>query len=150
MLIELKPMVGLMKTDKDMMKPVVGGDNGDSGRDCWRGNNATSALPRIVLYVVPMWCSLWCPALCSMWCLVWSTRQYSSQDHLWLTLLYKQVVNLASGCPPLHMSPLCWSGKRMKELGKGGATKSDEFSEKFQRGGGHFQSKNLYCRFLEL
>ena len=44
MLIELKPMVGLMKTDKDMMKPVVGGDNGDSGRDCWRGNNATSAL----------------------------------------------------------------------------------------------------------
>ena len=32
-------------------------------------------------------------------------------------------------------------------LGKGGATKSDEFSEKFQRAGGHFQSKNLYCRF---
>ena len=53
MLIELKPMVGLMKTDKDMMKPVVGGDNGDSGRDCWRGNNATSALPCSVLYVVP-------------------------------------------------------------------------------------------------
>ena len=42
-----------MKTDKDMMKPVVGGDNGDSGRDYWRGNNATSALPCIVLYVVP-------------------------------------------------------------------------------------------------
>ena len=50
MLIELKPMVGLMKTDKDVMKPVVGGDNGDSGRDCWRGNNATSALPCIVLF----------------------------------------------------------------------------------------------------
>ena len=33
------------------------------------------------------------------------------------------------------------------DFGKGGATKLDEFSEKFQRGGGHFQSKNLYCRF---
>ena len=35
-------------------------------------------------------------------------------------------------------------------LGSGtdGGTKSDEFSEKFQRGGaGRFQSKNLYCRF---
>ena len=45
MLIELKPMVGLMKTDKDMMKLVVVRDNGDSGRDYWCGNNATSALP---------------------------------------------------------------------------------------------------------
>ena len=35
-------------------------------------------------------------------------------------------------------------------LGKGPATKSDEFSEKCQRGGVHFQSKNLYCRFWEL
>ena len=26
------------------------------------------------------------------------------------------------------------------------ATKSDEFLEKCQRGGGHFQSKNIYCR----
>ena len=34
--------------------------------------------------------------------------------------------------------------------GKGCATKSVEFSEKSQRGGGHFQSKNLYCRLLEL
>ena len=32
-------------------------------------------------------------------------------------------------------------------LGKGSCTKSDEFSEKLQRGGGHFQSKNLCCRF---
>ena len=31
-------------------------------------------------------------------------------------------------------------------LGKDPATKSDEFLE----GGGHFQSKNLYCRFWEL
>ena len=31
-------------------------------------------------------------------------------------------------------------------LGTGSATKTDEFSEIFQRGG-HFQSKNLYCRF---
>ena len=34
------------------------------------------------------------------------------------------------------------------ELGTGDSTKKDEFSEKFQRGGGgHFQSKNLCCRF---
>ena len=38
-----------------------------------------------------------------------------------------------------------------RNLGKGEATKSDEFSEKFQRGGGaHFQSKNICCRFWEL
>ena len=36
------------------------------------------------------------------------------------------------------------------DLGKDPATKSDEFLEKCQRGGGHFQSKNLYCRFWEL
>ena len=37
-------------------------------------------------------------------------------------------------------------------LGTGHASKSDEFSEKFQRGGGSFsfQSKNLYCRFWTL
>ena len=36
-------------------------------------------------------------------------------------------------------------------LGKGGYTKTDEFLEKFQKGGGgHFQSKNLCCRFLPL
>ena len=28
--------------------------------------------------------------------------------------------------------------------------KTDEFSKKFRRGEGHFQSKNLYCRFLSL
>ena len=33
-------------------------------------------------------------------------------------------------------------------LGKGQATKLHEFSESAKRGGGHFQSKNLYCRFL--
>ena len=34
------------------------------------------------------------------------------------------------------------------ELGTSDSTKTDEFSEKFQRGGGgHFQSKNLCCRF---
>ena len=33
-------------------------------------------------------------------------------------------------------------------LRKGLATKSDEFSEDCQ-GRGHFQSKNLYCRFWE-
>ena len=32
-------------------------------------------------------------------------------------------------------------------LGKDPATKSDDFLEKFQRGGGHFQSKKLYCRY---
>ena len=36
-------------------------------------------------------------------------------------------------------------------LGKDPATKSDEFLEKCQRGGGdRFQSKNLYCRLWEL
>ena len=35
-------------------------------------------------------------------------------------------------------------------LGKDGISKSDEFLEKFQKGGGHFQSKNLCCRFLPL
>ena len=35
-------------------------------------------------------------------------------------------------------------------LGKGPATNSDEFLEKFQRGGGHFQSKSLSCRLWEL
>ena len=34
---------------------------------------------------------------------------------------------------------------------KGPATKSDEFPEKCQRGGGgHFQSKNLYCRLNDI
>ena len=32
-------------------------------------------------------------------------------------------------------------------LGKGPATKSDEFLEKCQKGGGHFQSKKLYFSF---
>ena len=33
-------------------------------------------------------------------------------------------------------------------LGTGGATKTDDFADKFERGGGaHFQSKNLYRRF---
>ena len=32
-------------------------------------------------------------------------------------------------------------------LGMGDSTKTDECSEKFQRGGGHFQYKNLYRRF---
>ena len=31
-------------------------------------------------------------------------------------------------------------------LGMGKVNRSDEFSEKFQKGGGHFQSKNLYCK----
>ena len=35
-------------------------------------------------------------------------------------------------------------------LGKDGISKSDEFLEKFQKGGGHFQSKNLCGRFLPL
>ena len=35
-------------------------------------------------------------------------------------------------------------------LGKDPATKSDEFLEKCQRGGGHFEFKNLYCRFWRL
>ena len=39
---------------------------------------------------------------------------------------------------------------REKALGKGKYTKSDEFLEKCQREGGHFQSKNLSCRFWEL
>ena len=35
--------------------------------------------------------------------------------------------------------------------GKDGVSKTDEFSEKFQKGGGgHFQSKNLCCRFWTL
>ena len=39
----------------------------------------------------------------------------------------------------------------MEYINKGRvATKMDELSEKFQRAGGHFQSKNLYCRFWEL
>ena len=38
--------------------------------------------------------------------------------------------------------------KRRAFLGKDGSTKSEEFSEKFQKGGGaHFQTKNLCCRF---
>ena len=47
--------------------------------------------------------------------------------------------------PEVVFVPLC-------PLGKGPATKSDEFLEKFQRGerGGHFRSKNLCCRFWEL
>ena len=41
--------------------------------------------------------------------------------------------------------------KHTHHLGKGGISKSDEFLEKFQKGGGgHFQSKNLCCRFLPL
>ena len=37
-------------------------------------------------------------------------------------------------------------------LGKDGISKSDEFLEKFQKGGGggHFQSKNLCCRFFAI
>ena len=36
---------------------------------------------------------------------------------------------------------------RVVTIGMGGGTKTGEFLEKFQRGGGHLQSKNLYCRF---
>ena len=32
-------------------------------------------------------------------------------------------------------------------LGTGDTTKTDEFSEKFQRSGSQFQSKNFYCKF---
>ena len=32
-------------------------------------------------------------------------------------------------------------------LGTGDVTKTDDFSEKFQRGGGHFQSKNYFADF---
>ena len=40
------------------------------------------------------------------------------------------------------------SAEYLYELGKGDATKSDGFSEKFQKkGGDHFQTKNLYCIF---
>ena len=43
------------------------------------------------------------------------------------------------------------NGVKAGSLGKGGVSKSDEFLEKFQKGGGgHFQSKNLCCRFLPL
>ena len=50
-----------------------------------------------------------------------------------------------------QISKFTWEMHMIRNfLGKGGATKSDEFSEKLQGGGGHFQSKNLYCRFLEL
>ena len=38
-----------------------------------------------------------------------------------------------------------WNIIKIFIIGTGHATKSDEFTEKFQ--GGHFQSKNLYCRF---
>ena len=31
-------------------------------------------------------------------------------------------------------------------LGKPRTSKTDELSEKFRKGGGHFQSKNLYCK----
>ena len=40
---------------------------------------------------------------------------------------------------------------RNLHIGKGGCNKSDDFLEKYQRGGGgHFQSKNLFSRFWEL
>ena len=35
-------------------------------------------------------------------------------------------------------------------LGKGGATKSDEFSEKFQRGGGSFSIQKFILQILDL
>ena len=57
-----------------------------------------------------------------------------------------------------HQAPLASNtsrpaeGQRWKDsLGKPSNSKTDEFSEKFRRGGGgHFQSKNLYCWFLPL
>ena len=33
------------------------------------------------------------------------------------------------------------------DIGTAGVTKTDEFSEKFEREGGHFQSNNLCCIF---
>ena len=63
---------------------------------------------------------------------------------------------------PSHNLNLWWSPTRASTeiigiqqkggdcLGTPTPSKTDEFSEKFQGGGGHFQSKNLYCRFWEL
>ena len=39
---------------------------------------------------------------------------------------------------------------RVVTIGTGDRTKTGEFMEKFQRGGGYFQSKNLYRRFWKL
>ena len=61
--------------------------------------------------------------------------------------------------PPVHQradaastSPISssTSTSRKSRNGEDPATKSDEFFEKCQSGGGHFQSKNLCCRFWEL
>merc|ERR1712016_311641 len=44
----------------------------------------------------------------------------------------------------------CWTAdfrNNIPTLGTPSPSKTDEFSEKFQKGGGgHFQSKNLYCK----
>ena len=61
-------------------------------------------------------------------------RTWTSISRLWVLLIAKRLDEN-------------WRGV----LGKGPATKFDEFSEKCHRGGGgHFQSKNLCCRFWEL
>ena len=58
------------------------------------------------------------------------------------------------GAPPVHKRncPSVKGGRERTPLADGFrdlVTKSDEFLENCQRGGGgaHFQSKNLYCRF---
>ena len=55
---------------------------------------------------------------------------------------YKKISNPCDVCNWYWSEYMCY-------LGKDGVSKTDEFSEKFQKkkGGGHFQSKNLYCRF---
>ena len=63
------------------------------------------------------------------------------------------------GCPrSLKLAPIFMYSYNMQHdasyisnfFGTDGDTKFDEFSELFQRGGGHFHSKNLYCRFWTL
>ena len=39
-------------------------------------------------------------------------------------------------------------GRQCEQCMEQMVSKTDEFLEKFQGGGGHFQSKNFYCRFL--
>ena len=63
----------------------------------------------------------------------------------WCTAMLFTLFTLLAPLPPSLLFTLFRNC-----LWKGPATKLDKFLEKCQRGGAHFQSKNLYCRFWEL
>ena len=66
----------------------------------------------------------------------------------WWSMKIDHTVPSCNSCSISIFQKISCQPSSMDHLGKPTPSKMDEFSEKFRRGGGgHFQSKNLYCRF---